>query len=144
MTKDEAVQPSGWRVLDFSPIGDSRGWLIALQGEQGIPFAIRRVYYIFGTQPGVRRGMHAHHQLEQVAVCVSGRCSFLIDDGSKRGAVILDSPSRGLYLSGVIWHEMFDFSPDCVLMVLASDYYDESDYIRDYDEFLRVVGESAG
>lgn len=144
MTTDEAIQSSGWRVLDFSPIGDSRGWLISLQGERGIPFGIRRVYYIFGTQTGVRRGMHAHHQLEQVAVCVSGSCSFLIDDGSTRRVVSLDSPAKGLYLGGVIWHEMFDFSPDCVLMVLASDYYDESDYIRDYDEFQRVIRGNAG
>lgn len=129
-------------MLAFSPIGDSRGWLVSLESDRGIPFAIRRVYYIFGTRTEVRRGMHAHHQLEQVAVCVSGSCKFLIDDGSDRQLVSLDSPSRGLYLAGVIWREMFDFSPDCVLMVLASEHYDESDYIRDYDEFLRVARRS--
>lgn len=138
------MQPPGWHVLDFPPIGDSRGWLIALESERSIPFAIRRVYYIFGTGAGVRRGMHAHHELEQVAVCVSGRCSFLIEDGSRREIIHLDSPSRGLYLGGVIWHEMFDFSPDCVLMVIASEHYDESDYIRDYDEFRRIVRQGAG
>lgn len=89
MTEGRTVQPSGWRMLAFSPIGDSRGWLVSLESDRGIPFVIRRVYYIFGTRTEVRRGMHAHHQLEQVAVCVSGSCKFLIDDGSKRQVVRL-------------------------------------------------------
>lgn len=136
MSTGTTASRPGWQLLDFSPIGDARGWLVSLQGEGGIPFAIRRVYYIYGTQPDIRRGMHAHRHLDQVCVCVAGNCNFLLDDGIRRQVVRLDSPARGLYLSGVIWREMSDFSADCVLMVLASEHYDESDYIRDYDEFI--------
>ena len=115
--------------------------LIALEAQRSIPFEIKRVYYIFGTQPGVVRGLHAHKELEQVAVCINGTCKFLMDDGRHRWTVSLDRPDRGLFIGPIVWHEMSEFSPDCVLMVLASDRYDERDYIRDYDEFLGVVGQ---
>ena len=126
-------------LLNFNVLGDSRGSLVALEGNKSIPFAIKRIYYIFGTQPGVSRGFHAHYNLEQVAICVSGSCSFVIDDGKKRESVVLDSPDIGLHIEGLKWREMHDFSEDCVLMVLASELYDESDYIRSYDEFLREI-----
>lgn len=128
-----------YRLIPFSPMGDADGLLVSLQAGGNVPFGVRRVYYIYGTRPGVRRGMHAHWRLEQLVVCTSGSCTFLVDDGTNRQEIRLDSPARGLYLGGVIWREMYDFSPDCVLMVLASEHYDESDYIRDYDEFRRVV-----
>lgn len=125
--------------VDFPPLGDERGSLVALEGEKTVPFAIQRVYYIFGTQAGVARGFHAHRDLHQVAVCVTGRCRMLLDDGFKREDAWLDSPTKGIVIGNMIWREMHDFSPDCVLLVLASHHYDESDYIRDYNDFLAIV-----
>ena len=121
----------------FPPLGDDRGSLVALEGEKTVPFTIQRVYYLFGTKLGVSRGFHAHKKLQQVAVCVTGRCRMVLDDGQKREEVWLDSPTQGLLISNMVWREMHDFSPDCVLLVLASEHYDEADYIRDYDDFLR-------
>jgi len=87
-----------------------------------------------------RRGYHAHRDLQQVAICISGSCKFLLDDGRERVEnVILDSPNKGLFIDKMIWREMYDFSDDCILLVLASEYYDESDYIRDYEEFLKLI-----
>jgi dTDP-4-dehydrorhamnose 3,5-epimerase-like enzyme len=126
-------------TLNFKPLGDDRGSLVALESNKSIPFDIKRVYYIFGTQDGVSRGFHAHRNLKQVAVCVTGSCRFVLDNGKKREEVILDSSTKGLVIEDLTWREMHDFSPDCVLLVLASEYYDESDYIRDYQEFLREV-----
>lgn len=127
------------KTIDFTPLGDDRGSLVALEGSRNIPFDIKRVYYIFGTKEGVARGFHAHKGLKQVAVCVSGHCRFFLDDGRRKEEVILDSPTKGLLIEDMIWREMHDFSPDCVLMVLADQHYDESDYIRDYQEFLNAV-----
>jgi dTDP-4-dehydrorhamnose 3,5-epimerase-like enzyme len=127
------------RLINFEVKGDERGNLIALEGNKNIPFEIKRVYYIYGTEKGVRRGFHAHKNLKQIAVCVSGSCKFLLDDGEKKEVVLLDSPDKGLFINKMIWREMFDFSENCVLIVLASDYYDESDYIRDYDKFLKEI-----
>lgn len=125
--------------IHFPPLGDDRGSLVALEGEKTVPFAIQRVYYLFGTQLGVSRGFHAHHKLQQVAVCVKGRCRMLLDDGQKREDVWLDSSIKGISLPPMVWHEMHEFSPDCVLLVLASEHYDEKDYIRNYEDFLRLV-----
>ncbi len=121
----------------FPPLGDVRGSLVALEGGRVVPFTIRRVYYLFGTQSGVSRGFHAHKKLQQVAVCVTGRCRMVLDDGTQCEEVWLDSPTKDIALPPMIWHEMHDFSPDCVLLVLASEHYDEADYIRDYNEFIR-------
>lgn len=123
----------------FPPLGDDRGSLVALEGEKSVPFAIRRVYYLFGTKLGVARGFHAHQKLQQVAVCVTGRCRMVLDDGRQREEVWLDSPTQGLLICNMIWREMHDFSPDCVLLVLASEHYDETDYIRNYDQFLKLA-----
>jgi dTDP-4-dehydrorhamnose 3,5-epimerase-like enzyme len=121
--------------VDFPLLGDDRGSLIALEQNKEIPFDIKRVYYIFGTKESVQRGFHAHKKLKQIAVCVAGQCKMILDDGVNRIEATLDSPEKGLLIVESVWHEMYDFSPDCVLLVLASDYYDESDYIRDYVEF---------
>ncbi|APA83598.1 sugar 3,4-ketoisomerase [Francisella tularensis] len=127
------------KLLDFNILGDSRGSLISLEQNKNIPFDIKRVYYIYGTQENIRRGFHAHKELKQVLVCVSGSCKVLVDDGNRKENILLDTPDKGLLISGLVWREMYDFSPDCVLMVLASDFYDESDYIRDYNDFLKEV-----
>lgn len=125
-------------LIDFEIMGDERGSLIALEEHHNTPFDIKRVYYIFGTKTGVRRGFHAHRDLKQIAICVSGSCKFLLDDGKNKRNVLLDSPDQGLLIEGLIWREMYDFSSDCVLMVVANQYYDENDYIKDYDTFLKA------
>lgn len=132
-----------YKLLKLQAIADLRGGLVALEGMNNVPFEIKRVYYLYGTQSGVRRGLHAHKKLKQLAVCVHGSCKFLLDKGNNEKTVIaLSEVNQGLYLEGLIWHEMFDFSPDCVLMVLADAHYNESDYIRNYDEFIKLI--SAG
>lgn len=125
--------------IDLPVLGDDRGSLVAIEASDTIPFEVQRVYYIFNTKSGVARGFHAHHQLQQLAVCVSGKCRMVLDDGQTTEEAWLDSPNKGLLIGDMIWREMHDFSDDCVLLVLASEHYDESDYIRDYDEFLKVV-----
>lgn len=125
--------------IDFPPLGDERGSLVALEAEKTVPFPVNRVYYLFGTKPNVARGFHAHKALQQVAVCVTGKCRMVLDDGETREEAWLDSPIKGVGINSNIWHEMHDFSEDCVLLVLASEHYDEADYIRDYDDFLREV-----
>lgn len=127
------------QFIDFPPLGDERGSLVALEAVKTVPFDIKRVYYLFGTSSGVSRGFHAHKQLEQVAVCVTGKCRMVLDDGKERRSIWLDSPVKGLRIGSLMWREMHDFSADCVLLVLASEHYDESDYIRNYDEFLRLT-----
>ena len=122
--------------------GDSRGILIALEQMKNVPFEIKRVYYMFNTVKGVRRGFHAHKQLKQILICVKGSCKILLDDGNEKAEVCLDEPNKGLIIESNIWREMFDFSEDAVLMVLASELYDEEDYIRDYNKFIQYVKES--
>ena len=132
-------QSSLINILDFTIKGDERGSLIAFEVGQNIPFGVKRVYYIFGTKAGVGRGFHAHRVLHQVAICVSGSCRLVVDDGTRREEVILDSPDKGLLIEDFVWREMHDFSEDCVLLVLASEHFDEADYIRDYQTFLKAV-----
>ena len=124
-------------LIEFPILGDERGSLISLEATKNIPFEIKRVYYIFGAndQP---RGFHAHKELQQCAIALSGKCRVVMDNGYKKEDVWLDTPNKGLLIKNE-WHEMHDFSSDCVLLVLASDHYDESDYIRDYGKFLKNV-----
>ena len=117
----------------FQPHGDDRGQLVALEEFKDIPFRIKRVYYMYDTLEGVHRGFHAHKSLEQILVCIHGSCKVLLDNGSEK------KPYEGLYIANDIWREMYDFSPDAVLLVLASELYDNNDYIRDYDEFLEFI-----
>ncbi len=126
--------------LNFSVHGNYQGNLVALESCKNIPFDIKRVYYIWGTEAHVTRGRHAHKTLEQVIVCLSGSCDFILDDGQHRETIHLNNPAEGLYIKHNVWREFTNFSKDCVVMVLASDYYDESDYIRDYAEFLSAGG----
>lgn len=127
------------QFVNFTPLGDERGSLVALESNKSVPFDIKRVYYIFGTQTGVSRGFHAHKNLKQVALCVTGKCRMVIDNGKERVDTWLDSSTKGLLINDLIWREMHDFSDDCVLLVLASEHFDESDYIRNYDEFLSEI-----
>lgn len=133
---------TSYKLVDFKTLGDERGSLIAIEEGYNTPFDIQRVYYIFDTKKGVIRGYHAHINLKQIAIAVKGSCKFILDDGKSREEVILDNPNQGLLIEGLIWREMHDFSEDCVLLVLASEHYDESDYIRDYQKFIDKVLEN--
>ena len=123
----------------FQPHGDDRGQLVALEEFKDIPFRIKRVYYMYDTGTGVVRGKHAHKSLQQILICIHGSCKVLLDNGRERKVVPLEKPYEGLYVANNMWREMYDFSSDAVLMVLASELYDEKDYIRDYQEFLSLV-----
>ncbi|MCI8749619.1 MAG: WxcM-like domain-containing protein [Lachnospiraceae bacterium] len=123
----------------FQQHGDERGMLVALEEYSDIPFEIKRVYYMYNTKENIRRGFHAHKSLEQILVCIHGTCKILLDNGYEKKVVYLEKPYEGLYVSNDIWREMYDFSPDAVLLVLASDIYKEEDYIRNYDEFKKTV-----
>ena len=123
----------------FQPHGDERGMLIALEELKDIPFRIKRVYYMYNTIEGVVRGHHAHKSLEQILVCIHGSCKIRLDNGYEKKVIPLEKPYEGLYVGNNMWREMFDFSSDAVLMVLASELYDEDDYIRNYNEFLEFV-----
>lgn len=124
----------------FQKHGDERGHLVAIEEQKDVPFEIKRVYYMFGSAEDVIRGRHAHKKLEQVLVCVHGTCKVCLDDGVEKKEVSLEDPNKGLFVPPYLWHEMYDFSEDSVLLCFASDYYDESDYIRDYDAFLKFYG----
>ncbi|MNS09645.1 sugar 3,4-ketoisomerase [Aeromonas media] len=127
------------KLIEFPMLGDERGSLLSLESNKNIPFDIKRVYYIFNTVNGISRGFHAHKVLKQVAIAISGSCRFVLDDGVDKAEVILDMPTKGLLIESFMWREMHDFSDDCVLMVLADQLYDESDYIRKYEDFLRLA-----
>jgi dTDP-4-dehydrorhamnose 3,5-epimerase-like enzyme len=127
------------KTYNLVQLGDERGSLIALDKLSGLPFDIKRVYYVFNTKYGVARGFHAHKKLHQMAVCLTGSCCMVLDDGVSRESVIMNSGSVGIDLPPMVWHEMHDFSADCILLVVASDYYDEDDYVRDYKDFKKMV-----
>ena len=132
------------KMIQFQPHGDERGMLIALEEKKNVPFEVKRIYLMYGTKAGVHRGKHAHKTLKQVLFCPCGACTISLDDGKERKEVRLDKATEGLLVEACIWREMYNFSPEAVLMVLASDYYDESDYIRNYDEFLQYVNKQEG
>ncbi len=129
-------------LINFKILGDERGQLIALEEKRDIPFAIRRVFYIYGTLEGISRGEHSHYKTKQFLVAVAGSCKITLDNGTKKETYDLDKPNIGLLQDALVWGSMYDFSTDCVLMVLADSYYDENDYIRNYDDFLEVIHEN--
>lgn len=131
------------QLFQFPHHDDSRGQLIAIEAMQDIPFDIKRIYYIYETAQGVVRGFHAHKNLQQVLICIHGSCKIRLDNGTEKTVVPLEDPSVGLYVANNMWREMFDFSPGAVLLVLASEHYDESDYIRNYGDFLKYVKEES-
>lgn len=128
-----------YKLIEMKVMGDERGKLVSLESERNIPFELKRVYYIFDTLPNQERGKHAHKNMEQIIVAMDGACEFVLDDGKNRETVWLNRPDIGLYIGKNMWREMRNFSYGCKLMVLASDYYDEKEYIRDYDEFLKSI-----
>ncbi len=124
---------------DFRLLGDERGSLIAVEANKDVPFPIARVYYIFATKEGVERGFHAHKALKQVAVAVRGSCIMQLDNGKEKIDILMNDPAKSVYIAPMVWHEMREFSEDCVLLVFADQAYDESDYIRNYDAFLAAL-----
>ena len=130
---------SNYELINFKTLGDERGSLIAIEEGYNAPFEIKRVYYIFDTKKDVIRGYHAHVNLKQMAIVVKGSCTFIVDTGKQREEMVLNNPNKGLLIEGLIWREMKNFSDDCVLLVIASEHYDEDDYIRDYQKFIDKV-----
>ena len=130
------------KKIKFPTYTNETGTLSFFESERHIPFDIRRVYYIYDVQGNSRRGFHAHRNLKQVLFCIHGSCKLLLDNGTEQVDVLLDDPAEGLLIENPIWREMYDFSPGAVLLVMASEYYDEADYIRNYDEFLAFIKEN--
>lgn len=124
------------KIIELDQRGDERGYLTVIDEINTIPFEVKRVYFLTSLSKDIPRGYHAHKTLEQFALCVAGSCKVLLDDGENKEWVTLDTPNKGLRIEPLIWHEMHEFSEDCVFLVLANDFYDESDYIRNYSEFL--------
>ncbi len=125
-----------YKLIDMNILKDEKGRMLSLEGNKNVPFEIKRVYWIFDTSPDQDRGMHAHKNMEQIVVLMDGSCEFILDDGKTRETVLLDRPEVGLYIGKNMWREMHRLSYGCKLVVLASDYYDENEYIRSYEEFL--------
>ena len=129
----------GVELINFAIRGDYKGSLVPIEGGQDIPFDIKRVYYIWGTNYEAVRGHHAHRKLEQIIIPIAGNCDFILDNGKIKETVHLCSPNQGLYIKHNIWREFTNFSENCVILVLASEHYDESDYVRDYEQFKKEV-----
>ena len=124
----------------FDVHGGGDGYLVALEGGQGVvPFDVKRVYYIYDVGAGLRRGFHAHKKLKQLLVCVSGSCVVDLDNTFERKSFVLDRPDKGLLIEEPLWREIYDFSSDCVLMVLASEHYDTEDYIWKFKDYVNYI-----
>ena len=124
--------------VNLKSIADCRGELTIIEAQKDVSFDIKRIYYLTNLSPNMSRGYHAHRDLQQLAVCLVGNCRVLLDDGFEKCWVELGS-DKAVRIEPMIWHEMHDFSDDCVFLVMASDKYDESDYIRDYTKFTEEV-----
>ncbi|EAI4067442.1 WxcM-like domain-containing protein [Campylobacter coli] len=131
-----------YKILNFNVKSDSRGSLIALENLKEIPFEIKRIYYIYDTKPEFPRGAHAHRELEQVLIMMEGSCELVLNDGKNIKNIILNRPDMGIFIGKNIWREMKNFSYGAKLLVLASDFYNEKEYIRDYEEFLRNINDT--
>lgn len=126
-------------ILHFGDLGDARGKLVVIEGAQAIPFDIKRVFYIYDSDSTVVRGQHANRESEFVLINVAGHSKVRITDGTEEFVVSLDKPMMGVYIPKMIWKDMYEFSSDSVLLVLASTHYDGGEYIRDYDEYLEEM-----
>lgn len=122
-------------LVNFNILGDERGSLISLENSRNIGFDIKRMYYIYSTKKNISRGFHAHKKLKQLLIAVSGSVDVYCEYQNKKQQYSLNSPNIGLVLEGPVWHIMKNFSDDAVLIVLADDFYDENDYIREYEIF---------
>ena len=127
------------RIINFADLGDERGKLVVIEGGLAIPFDIQRVFYIYGSDETVVRGQHANRESEFVLINVSGTSKVRITDGKEEFNVELNKPMMGVYIPKMVWKDMYDFSPDSVLLVLASTHYDGKEYIRNFDEYLKEI-----
>ena len=128
------------RMLDFPQYGDERGHLVIVEGNKDIPFEIKRAFYIFGSDKDVIRGQHANRESEFVLINVAGKSKVKVKDGEGNEAIYcLNRPHTGIYLPTMVWKDMYDFSSDSVLLVLASTHYNPNEYIRDYEEFVKEI-----
>lgn len=123
-------------LIKFKDLTDKYGHLTPIESKLDIPFEIRRIYYITKVEQGVTRGFHSHRKLHQVLICLNGSVKIRVRNPNEEEVIELNDPSVGLYVGPLIWREMFEFTEECVLLVLASEYYDEDDYIRNYDFYL--------
>lgn len=128
-----------YELLTFKDLGDARGKLVVVEGNRDIPFEIKRVFYIYGSDVAVVRGQHANIDSEFVLINVSGSSKVMVTDGTRQEVISLDRPMCGIYIPKMIWKEMYDFSPDSVLLVLASTHYNGAEYIRDYETYLSFM-----
>ena len=126
-------------VLQFAYLGDERGKLVVIEGGSAIPFDIQRVFYIYESDSTIVRGQHANRESEFVLINVAGRSKVRITDGREEFIVELNKPMMGVYIPKMVWKDMYDFSSDSVLLVLASTHYDGKEYIRDYEEYLKIM-----
>lgn len=127
------------RIVDFPKIADPRGNLTFVEGSRHIPFDIRRVYYLYDVPGGAERGGHAHKRLQQVLIAMSGSFDVVLDDGRRKRRIHMNRSYYGLYIPTMIWREIDNFSSGSVCMVLASEYYEEDDYFREYQAFLSAL-----
>lgn len=128
-------------IINFKDLGDERGKLVVIEGGESIPFEIKRVFYIYGSDPEVVRGQHANRESEFVLINVAGTSKVRITNGKEEFVVELNKPMMGVYIPKMVWKDMYDFSSDSVLLVLASTHYDGKEYIRDYSEYVKEVSE---
>jgi hypothetical protein len=130
------------RLIEIPCVAESRGSLSFVEAERHVPFAIKRVYWVYGVPPGERRGCHAHRSVQEVVLAVAGSVLVHCDDGNERETFALDDPARGLLLDCGVWRELDSFSPGAVCLVLASEEYAEDEYVRDYAAFAAAAGRS--
>ena len=126
-------------ILQFTDLGDERGKLVVIEGGEEIPFDIQRVFYIYESDATVIRGQHANRESEFVLINVAGKSKVRITDGNEEAVIELNKPMMGIYIPKMIWKDMYDFSEDSVLLVLASTHYDMKEYIRDYDSYIKIM-----
>ena len=133
------LKVSNCKLIPSESHHNATGQLFVFENLKTIPFEIKRVFYIANVKGNITRGMHANIKTQMYLFCIKGSCKFLLDDGTNKDIVELDTPEIGLYIGTYVWREMFDFSEDCILMVLASEFYDANEYIRNYEDFLKIA-----
>lgn len=130
-------------ILYFNELGDQRGKLVVIEGGISIPFNIQRVFYIYGSDSKVIRGKHANKKSEFVLINVAGRCKIRVTNGYEENIINLNRPMMGIYVPKMIWKDMYEFSTDSILLVLASTHYDADEYIKNYEDYLRIIKKKA-
>lgn len=127
------------KFIKFKQLGDERGHLVVIEGNEDVEFNIKRVFYIYGSDPDVVRGQHANRDTEFVLINVCGTSKVRVDDGKEEKVYVLDKPHEGVYIPKMVWKDMYDFSEDSILLVLASEHYDGDEYIRDYEDYKGMM-----